>query len=1051
MARSGQDVRRWLQYWRAGLAESQLSAVDPSRSGASQRVSLAEVKAGKIPEKQAARLFHRARRPSSSKERESAGSSSQERESELSLPILLSPITLVRTSFGRGPKVLNPFLVPADLARNGDLTAPPYALPWIPRVLLAPAEQSQVVILGSVDDLEKALADSSFAREDRVWSPYWTACRRSFERVIGTAIEHFEPSGWRTEERGLLLPLQNVQGMAIHILRLYDRLISSSARPRLVATLVAGRAARDQGGSSENRLRARLNHLGEVPREFALEPSQRRVLLQTLSLDRDQILAVNGPPGTGKSTLLQSIAASFWVRAAFEGDAAPLVLVSSTNNRAILSALQKHSSTGHQWEDPKLGKRWLPDIGSYGLFCVSTYQAGLVDGEDVGQLFPNGGGFLTPLTVRGYRQRAAQHFLAQASEYFDRPQKDVGAVVRGLHRRLVQVVRALRAEIAGLPTLARHLPVPMLVLSFAAKLQGGRGSEGVGSDVSNSPQCEVLRRQAFLLAARYWEGRWLLEAERAEEVGGESIWPEKMAESPQKRWRQIAMLVPCFGVTLHMAPRFFGGTGARQGAPPTPYIDLLMIDEAGQVSTEIAAATVCLARRALVIGDVHQIEPVRELPERIDRVNLRAHGLAASEEEEEALLASGLAVSQRSLMEAAQRATRSAGDTGGLWLQEHYRCVPEIMAYCNELAYGDILKAKRPSREGRVLPALGYAQIAGRAQREKSSWHNSREARVIAGWLAQEGPRLVESYNDSGSAPRLSDLVGVVTPFTAQARLLKEELKNTEGQGESSKVDLSEITVGTVHTFQGDERPVILFSPVYDRSNRGLRFFDRGVNMLNVAVSRAQDSFLVFGEMALFDPGREDLPSGLLARHLFQSEDQEITALPLTALPELESVERVTTLERHRELLKLGLTNARQRVVVISPWLSQWALRADEIPARVQAATDRDVQVEVYTDKGFNEGHEKSYREARGLLERSGARVHVVKGVHAKTLCCDDVSLAEGSFNWLSAARSKKEWQRYEVSFVYRGPKVKPWIEETLKHLQGLTVDGEVPLLATPS
>jgi hypothetical protein len=61
----------------------------------------------------------------------------------------------------------------------------------------------------------------------------------------------------------------------------------------------------------------------------------------------------------------------------------------------------------------------------------------------------------------------------------------------------------------------------------------------------------------------------------------------------------------------------------------------------------------------------------------------------------------------------------------------------------------------------------------------------------------------------------------------------------------------------------------VIFSPTYGASFNGGAFFDRTPNMLNVAVSRAKDSFLVIGNLALFDVSKRGCPSGLLAVHLF--------------------------------------------------------------------------------------------------------------------------------------------------------------------------------------
>ncbi|MDK2933822.1 MAG: hypothetical protein PWP27_1632 [Clostridiales bacterium] len=44
------------------------------------------------------------------------------------------------------------------------------------------------------------------------------------------------------------------------------------------------------------------------------------------------------------------------------------------------------------------------------------------------------------------------------------------------------------------------------------------------------------------------------------------------------------------------------------------------------------------------------------------------------------------------------------------------------------------------------------------------------------------------------------------------------------------------------------ERNVNLFSTVYTMEHKGSFFFDKKVNILNVAVSRAKDSFIVLGD-----------------------------------------------------------------------------------------------------------------------------------------------------------------------------------------------------------
>lgn len=211
----------------------------------------------------------------------------------------------------------------------------------------------------------------------------------------------------------------------------------------------------------------------------------------------------------------------------------------------------------------------------------------------------------------------------------------------------------------------------------------------------------------------------------------------------------------------------------------------------------------------------------------------------------------------------ARRRSRFHGENDndlGLLLTEHRRCVDPIIAYCNELAYQNRIIPKRGYaglKDPHPWPHMGYAHITGESRKEADgSRSNPMEASSIAAWLAEEKERLLAHYGRAS----LDECVGIITPFKAQMREIQKALGR-------NGVTLAK-SVGTVHVFQGAERPVILFSPAYSRRDRGMSFFfDRSPNMLNVAVSRARDSFLVFGDMNIFDRA-SSTPSGLLVKHL---------------------------------------------------------------------------------------------------------------------------------------------------------------------------------------
>jgi len=76
--------------------------------------------------------------------------------------------------------------------------------------------------------------------------------------------------------------------------------------------------------------------------------------------------------------------------------------------------------------------------------------------------------------------------------------------------------------------------------------------------------------------------------------------------------------------------------------------------------------------------------------------------------------------------------------------------------------------------------------------------------------------------------------------------------------------NLERLIVGTVHRLQGAEAPVVLFSVGATRA-ASTGFLDEKLNLLNVAVSRAKDSFVVFAHPAILSR-IDDRPMGKLAR-----------------------------------------------------------------------------------------------------------------------------------------------------------------------------------------
>lgn len=528
-----------------------------------------------------------------------------------------------------------------------------------------------------------------------------------------------------------------------------------------------------------------------------------------------------------------------------------------------------------------------------------------------------------------------------------------------------------------------------------------------------------LRARAFDLALRLREGQFLQRA-------GE--WSEAWTGTGGYKGRATrplfltacAHIVPCIVGTVYKVAQhncYYGGD--RDGTQPLPQpIDLLIYDEAGQVASDLGLGLLGLARRAIAVGDVHQLQPVENFSEASDEQLMEAQGLTDTQ-----LIAcrrQGLTHAGGSVMAAIQMAT-AFGDSDtqipGIMLREHFRCVPKVISFCNDLVYKRLIGMK-PEESNPWIAPMSWAHVRGQARRAGKSWTNMVEAQAIAEWLARHWSTLNERY---GGPPE--ERVAVITPFGSQCQVLRQALEKHLG------AEAAMVTVGTVHTLQGMERHLVVFSPTvtFASSNGGRPFFDRGVHMLNVAVSRAKNAFVVIGDMALFDAAAGHAPSSVLARHLYRDPDNELTDVrPALAYASVATqMERIEGTDRHRALLLEAFQVARDRLLVSSPFLTEAAIKADQILNLVESATSKGVEVTIYTGMSTSQETRGEIDAApqRTALTKAGAAVMVTSKVHAKTLAADDALLVEGSFNWLSASRSPT-YSNKETSFALRGAPV---------------------------
>ena len=269
--------------------------------------------------------------------------------------------------------------------------------------------------------------------------------------------------------------------------------------------------------------------------------------------------------------------------------------------------------------------------------------------------------------------------------------------------------------------------------------------------------------------------------------------------------------------------------------------DLVIVDEASQCSLAGVLPLAYRAKRLAVVGDPCQLNPIVSLSD-----GLLQEIAAQTGFDNEDLRARGIHHKYGSAYSAFEFAARPQRP---VLLNEHYRCHPHIARWFNRTFYkGELTVLTDVSDTSRRDRAICWVDVAGAARRPAAgSWFNRAEA--------EQTVRQLRAVIESGY-----ETVGVVTPFTAQAKLIERIAKTQIGPDRLEEIDFAS---GTAHRFQGGERQAILFSSVLSpgMAPSGARWIEKERNLLNVAVSRARRALIVLGHPLIRELGSPTLAS----------------------------------------------------------------------------------------------------------------------------------------------------------------------------------------------
>lgn len=309
---------------------------------------------------------------------------------------------------------------------------------------------------------------------------------------------------------------------------------------------------------------------------------------------------------------------------------------------------------------------------------------------------------------------------------------------------------------------------------------------------------------------------------------GTGKWAYKHLSAAQESLKEAKNAVPVWIMPLHRAAQMFSD-------PKAGMFDVVIFDEASQC--DIRGLTIgYLGKKLLVVGDPDQISPAGIFQDQERVYELISRFLHDIPHKDNFSITS-------SLFDLAKIRIPNM-----IQLNEHFRCVPEIIAFSNHHIYEGKLKPLRhPHPKGLLKPALVPVLVDAGYQNTNNKV-NEPEAKAIVEKIAECLESPIYQERPDGHLCTF----GIISLLAEdQAKYIKELLLRHPKIGERI-IEERNITCGDAYAFQGDERDVMFLSMVkaLDSNNPNdtvKALTDKGTaQRFNVAATRGRDQVFLY-------------------------------------------------------------------------------------------------------------------------------------------------------------------------------------------------------------
>ena len=433
------ELKNWFQYWKNSLADAERAEIDFQRQKHFTCENL-DLSNGRLPEEDIKVLFEIEEK----KHNEQIGITKMDNPDWVTLdtiellvaPFVLQPLPEYQ-KFLRSTKPVFPFWIKATASPNGHLELTEDHFPVIPRSVLAPsADEDNDFIFSHLDTVDKTSKLDKSEFED--WKEYWEFNLQVFEQLTDQSLESYDQEYYSKVDRILYFVPDEKFMPSTHIIKLLENLLINEAEPSLIKQVINTPNRKDKKPLTAGQyMEANTLHLGQMGCEYPLSISQRKALYTFLNAQEEKVFAVNGPPGTGKTTLLQSVVANYVVQSVKQ-DEPPVILACSTNNQAVTNIIESFSKSSSNL--PVLGKKWISSVEGFASFLPSNAKQVL---SGINYYKSDDSSNLKSIDDYENVQKSESEFLDQINEYADKNFVDLTTCCEYLKKEISSIETTL--------------------------------------------------------------------------------------------------------------------------------------------------------------------------------------------------------------------------------------------------------------------------------------------------------------------------------------------------------------------------------------------------------------------------------------------------------------------------------------------------------------------------------------------------------------------------------------------------------------------------------